>query len=160
MKRTLAILTTALAASLMIGCSTTSPIQNKTSSTLPLDPVSPNASQPRTIQALAQPLTVHDVEAKAGPFLAKLCGMAGTEVRGFAAKRDAVVAMSPMLSGIGAMHKNLIVVEYKGSFTLSPFAGVKPGIKGETYPYAMLVVDAQTGQLVSRLLYAERYRPQ
>lgn len=160
MKRFIPILSLAVAAILPVACSTSTPLQKQSTRTtwdLPLDAVpASNRVEPKTVQALAQPLTVPDVEAKVGPYLARLHGMTGEKVRSFSIKAGDLRNRGELLADIDDRHPDLIVVEHKGNFT----SHMKGEQRGETFPYAMLVVDSRTGELVSRILYAERYRPQ
>jgi hypothetical protein len=161
MKKALPIVALLVVTALPIGCSslmTNQELSTRTDWSLPLDPVPPESRiQPNELQALSKPLTAADVEAKVGPYLEHFHGMAGEKVRSLVLPVAALKARGEIFANLNDRHQgDLIFVEQKGEFT----SQMKGKQRGETFPYAAIVVDARTGALVSRTLYADRYRPQ
>lgn len=116
------------------------------------------------LRVMPGPLKAPYAESLAADYMTKNYGAAGDKSRTITGKVGELHARGGILSGLPENNADLIFVERKGSFTKASARKPQPNPseeqRDEVFPYAGLVYNAATGELVTESLYAEAYRPQ
>lgn len=159
----------AVAAVSILGCMNQAPMQKnsqldnnayKAANSCPPPGSSTSKLLTRKIMQVSKQYTVDELEPKAAKYLRQRCGMSGEKVRGVKLKIAELRKMGALYSNIDSNSEDVILIEYKGSFK-SEHSVHKKGDNtpaNETkYPYASLVIDANTGELLTRSLYDDRF---
>ncbi len=154
------IMTTCIAAMLLVaGCQQAVPASKATRPAIagaPAGelPVSPQV-YPKRETLRAQPLSVDEAKTQAKALLAQKFGNPGTFERSIASSAQDLARRSDLYTGLAASGLSLILVEHRGAFR--PVVG--KGGQGEVHPFAAVVFDAQTGEMISESTYVEKFRP-
>ena len=101
-------------------------------------------------------------ESLAADYLNRTYGTAGEKSRTLEGSVSELSTRGGILADLPSHHQHLIFIERKGSFSSSDRKPSPSGgeLQDEIFPYAGVVYNSASGELVSKALYSETYRPQ